>query len=961
MKIIATRFFATACAAIFLAAGAACGCSKSGPDETGGPAFLEVNASTVNFTEENASNSTVMVSSNVAWDYTLSEPWLHAEKQPDRLILSADDNDGKNIRSATVEITAAGDVPSHTIQVKQLGWGKAILLSQPAATVTAAGGDVFVDVTTNIEVAASVDSDCNWIYETEIDTRSSAHPVVTATRAFSVDGNTGEKSRSAVITFSDKESPSDVEPVAFTVTQNGLDSYSPEGTEGIKDDIKVIIARGEASSYQGGGEIELSFDGDMNTLYHSNWDNTGDDYFPITLTYYLEEESDIDYMVYYPRTVGWNGRFKEVDIEALSAITQNASAAPAAAPEWHHVMTHDFEGGASAAKVEFPEPLIGVTAVRLTVKSGAGDGQGFASCAEMEFYKRNPEAFDYATLFTDPSCSELRAGVTADQIAACPYAFFKNIAYFMYHGRYAKEFRINSFKAYPNPDTEAARNKTTQYSLLDNPTGIEVTAGDRLIVMADLQGQSVSLRVQNLDRPGGDGFGGDSYPLSTGVNKIDIANKGLVYVMYHTDDFASSPEIKLHFATGDVNGYYDSQRAGHKGRAQELLAAATGKYFDVVGRYAHLIFPTERFRRHTKDIEALINAYDALVYREQEFIGLERYGKMFNNRMCFTVMYTSYMYSTSYHTAYHDDTLAELCDETRLTTSSCWGPAHEVGHSNQTRPGLKWLGTTEVTNNILSQYIQTTVYGQDSRVQTENMGDAANPNRYTKAWNSIMIKEAPHATEDDVFCKLIPLWQLELYFGKVLGRTPMQQSDHGGFYADCFEWVRTHDDLPTAGGQQLEFVYIASACAKMNLTDFFEKWGFLTPVDATIDDYGTGQMTVTEQMADRLRARVEALGYPAPTVALEYITDNNYETFRQQKSVVAGTAERSGRTLTMTGWQNVIVYEVRDGGPDGALIHVSDGMLRPSTTATFDVPAAWQPSWKVYAVQYDNKRIGVTF
>lgn len=961
MKIIATRFFATACAAIFLAAGAACGCSKSGPDETGGPAFLEVNASTVNFTEENASNSTVMVSSNVAWDYTLSEPWLHAEKQPDRLILSADDNDGKNIRSATVEITAAGDVPSHTIQVKQLGWGKAILLSQPAATVTAAGGDVFVDVTTNIEVAASVDSDCNWIYETEIDTRSSAHPVVTATRAFSVDGNTGEKSRSAVITFSDKESPSDVEPVAFTVTQNGLDSYSPEGTEGIKDDIKVIIARGEASSYQGGGEIELSFDGDMNTLYHSNWDNTGDDYFPITLTYYLEEESDIDYMVYYPRTVGWNGRFKEVDIEALSAITQNASAAPAAAPEWHHVMTHDFEGGASAAKVEFPEPLIGVTAVRLTVKSGAGDGQGFASCAEMEFYKRNPEAFDYATLFTDPSCSELRDGVTTGQIAACPYAFFKNIAYFMYHGRYAKEFRIDTFKAYPNPDTEAARNKTTQYSLLDNPTGIEVTAGDRLIVMADLQGQSVSLRVQNLDRPGGDGFGGDSYPLSTGVNKIDIANKGLVYVMYHTDDFASSPEIRLHFATGDVNGYYDSQRADHEGRAQELLAAATGKYFDVVGRYAHLIFPTERFRRHTKDIEALINAYDALVYREQEFIGLERYGKMFNNRMCFTVMYTSYMYSTSYHTAYHDDTLAELCDETRLTTSSCWGPAHEVGHSNQTRPGLKWLGTTEVTNNILSQYIQTTVYGQDSRVQTENMGDAANPNRYTKAWNSIMVKEAPHATEDDVFCKLIPLWQLELYFGKVLGRTPMQQSDHGGFYADCFEWVRTHDDLPTAGDQQLEFVYIASACAKMNLMDFFEKWGFLTPVDATIDDYGTGQMTVTEQMADRLRARVEALGYPAPTVALEYITDNNYETFRQQKSVVAGTAERSGRTLTMTGWQNVIVYEVRDGGPDGALIHVSDGMLRPSTTATFDVPAAWQPSWKVYAVQYDNKRIGVTF
>ena len=53
--------------------------------------------------------------------------------------------------------------------------------------------------------------------------------------------------------------------------------------------------------------------------------------------------------------------------------------------------------------------------------------------------------------------------------------------------------------------------------------------------------------------------------------------------------------------------------------------------------------------------------------------------------------------------------------------------------------------------------------------------------------------------------------------------------------------------------QQLEFVYIASACARMNLLDFFDKWGFLTPVDATIDDYGTGQITVTQQMIDRIR------------------------------------------------------------------------------------------------------------
>ena len=47
-------------------------------------------------------------------------------------------------------------------------------------------------------------------------------------------------------------------------------------------------------------------------------------------------------------------------------------------------------------------------------------------------------------------------------------------------------------------------------------------------------------------------------------------------------------------------------------------------------------------------------------------------------------------------------------------------------------------------------------------------------NRYSKAWNGIIVPKASHADfknlddSDDVFCKLVPFWQLELYFGKVL-------------------------------------------------------------------------------------------------------------------------------------------------------------------------------------------------
>ena len=45
----------------------------------------------------------------------------------------------------------------------------------------------------------------------------------------------------------------------------------------------------------------------------------------------------------------------------------------------------------------------------------------------------------------------------------------------------------------------------------------------------------------------------------------------------------------------------------------------------------------------------------------------------------------------------------------------------------------------------------------------------------------------------------------------------------------------------------------------MNLLDFFTKWGFLTPVDKELDDYGKKQLTVTQDMIDALKQKVNAL------------------------------------------------------------------------------------------------------
>ena len=78
-----------------------------------------------------------------------------------------------------------------------------------------------------------------------------------------------------------------------------------------------------------------------------------------------------------------------------------------------------------------------------------------------------------------------------------------------------------------------------------------------------------------------------------------MTGKGLVYVMYHTktlEDAETAQPVKIHFASGTVNGYFDSQKEEHQGRWSELLGKATDKYFDVVGKYAHLTFETNDFR-----------------------------------------------------------------------------------------------------------------------------------------------------------------------------------------------------------------------------------------------------------------------------------------------------------------------------------------------------------------------------
>ena len=610
----------------------------------------------------------------------------------------------------------------------------------------------------------------------------------------------------------------------------------------VSGDTRVLVHKAEASEAQSDGKVEKSHDDNLNTHYHSRWgDGT---VFPVTLTYYFENVPQIDYVVYHPRLApSNNGNFKEFE---LWYSTEGN-------PDFVKYGEYDFEGRGTATTITFTNSLKAPKAIRFIVKSGLNN---FVSCAEMYFYIKKPQPI-VPPIFTDNTFTELLPGVGKKAIDTIQNDFFRNLAMALLANCYPHEFRIQEYKPYPHPTKKASENKTWPYSILDNPTGIYVNTTDELLVfVGKLNSGSASLSINVIDFD--DSYSNNPISIKEGINVVKPGKKGLVYVMYHTSNPADQP-VKIHIATGTVNGYYDIAKHD-KNDWERLLNSAKGKYFDVLGQYSHMTFPTASFRQYTPNGQRLVEVYDSIAYLEQRFIGLEKYNRMNNNRMYFHVIYDGRIYATHYRTAYDISIMPAICDVNRARSTDIWGLAHEVGHINQTQPGFDWAGMTEVSNNVYSMYVQY-IFGNKSRL----LNDKPSPytSLYEKGFTEIIDAGAIHFTYPDVFCKLIPFWQLELYYSRAKGYTDV--------YADIHEQVRLRPNQSNNGAHQMEFIRICCDVVKEDLTDFFKAWGMLTPV-------AESNFTCTQTQIDEIINYAKR--YPKPAKDFRYIHDDNIEEYK---------------------------------------------------------------------------------
>lgn len=473
--------------------------------------------------------------------------------------------------------------------------------------------------------------------------------------------------------------------------------------------------------------------------------------------------------------------------------------------------------------------------------------------------------------FTDWTGSKLVDGFKKKQLKNFSSPLMRSVAEALYRDQYDATYRLHAYKPVPSNKELVDKLKLYDgYSNYENMTGMYLEAGEHVILAGDFHGRSVGLLIPDWMRQPTPGFKPTEDPegwglkrqyiaLHEGVNVIYVEKSGNVYVDYYVDDPETAPAITLHFLTGKVNGYFDSSIQNNNDW-NTLLDCAVSPVLDVKGKYMQLAYPVEYLKKYAYgEGEELVNCYDRIMEAQYRFSGAIKYNRIPNKRILARVNYNYFMFRDGDGVAFEgtDGTMKEALSSLVITN---WGIHHEIGHVMQMRPQLTWGGMTEVSNNLFSMY-GTMSLGASSRLVDDKV--------YESAFREVLdAPEKPFIlTVQDPFRKLVPFWQLHVYFYK---------KGYPDFYADVMEYMRTHPhrgDGNASIRNMYEFVKICCDIGKTDLLDFFEAWGFFVPGTYDVDDYTHYRFEVTSEMIEETREYVESKHYPKADECIFRLTD----------------------------------------------------------------------------------------
>ncbi len=718
---------------------------------------------------------------------------------------------------------------------------------------------------------------------------------------------------------------------------------------------KIKIASSSASEYRNQGTStkyspEKSYDNNLDTEYHSIKDNTT---FPLTLIYNFEKASSIDKIDYYPRTdvIDIDGHWIELEIKVH--YENNSS----------EIVFNNFGNGFTEFNrayspeekfyhtIELSKTYHDVKGIEFVFYSGQ---KNMITVSEIVFWEPSESKFDPSTFFSDEFYLNLRDDVSLDKINAInDNDYFKTYALDLFYKRYNKEFRFQKFKPYPKPSNISNNLRIYTQSICSNVTGIYLEKGDEIFVVSDQEVQLLQIDYWPHDKDNINLFDASVnphqeqrtfYSLKKGINLIKAEQNGLFYVQYWSDQYLTDPELGLHFMYGKINGYFDGRTKSREDWSK-LLNLAKYPYYDVIGQYVQITFPLIGFKEITDNGKDLIDLYDELNYSARFIQGhINIPGSEIPNHSHVIGVYKKYKYAgpegvfyniSDINNSWENKPTLEKNFNYSLLKDDFYGTVHEWGHTFQIRQELNWGNLTEVTCNIASDYVWVERLGhQKSKLLNPTNGFNT---QYENSWNTFMVQNQSFA--DLTSGKGVLFWQLYLYVTKVLGNLD--------FYPQLHELARRNNPKLKNEDAMLNFTFLAAQSSKLNLNRYFEKWNFYKEGSFISGDYyGLDTFNITNDKIKHYKTKVTNLGFDEINDAVEYITDSNFELFKNKTKIEEGNIEVTTENITLTNWKGVVVFE-----------NYLNGILTNIYLDPIKIPKATNDTQQtIYAVQFDGYR-----
>ncbi len=864
------------------------------------------------------------------------------------------------VEPRTAEVVLRSDYAEATMTVKQLGSIEAKIAADKY-TVTYKEGSVTIPVERwNPASETEVVVESEWL--TYDASKSTADSVV-----LNFTANPTEEQREAQVTIK-----VGVTTLTATVSQLVETGYEAVANDQQKDDLVLAVAKSTASSvYVTSRGASRAHDGNDLSWWGTSVKNNNDENW---LTYEFADEqtlTQVDYMRYAPAdNINW-GSWGEIEVY----ITRNGVD--------ELLGKYDFGKVKTPSVVYFDEPLAVEGLEKITVKILSAvpfseSVTSVASAGEFGLYQYNPDNFPTLDYFTDLSCWELRPEITWEDIQAIRDPFYRNMAEQMFNGDYNR-FRRHLAQAYRHPDEDAKVFQNSPKTLLDGVTGMYVAeVGDPQYIFLDEDyGQDIFLRI--IDWVGDEGMAGRvleheravNYRLKKGRNVIIPSLRGLMYIFWHTEDYATQPRIRINFANSGVNGYFNAETDAPEDFYPTMMQAGLSPepHFDIITDNVIMNFTKATLREFSfqknpdlyKRAMRTIMIFDTVTRIQQIIQGFDKYAalgreRVYHNRAPFYAAYGDcFGGAGAYATVYGNRNMAhdildpdhmwpENFDPAKLDNGKvghCWGLAHELGHNNQTNH-FGWRGLGEVSNNLMGAITQTTFFGEGNTTMRFNnhfnrcMADmvtrwVVDPDgterhlTYCESVNtpqygvSRTTSDPNHQPMVDPTTQLMPFWQLYLYYHRALEKTD--------FYPDFYELCRLDRPIKfrdwfLSGGMEssadqeyamYEFMVKASTAAGEDLSGFCNDW-HLPGINNRMlcSHYGQSVITTTQEEIDKRVAVCSK--FPKPEMNPLYINDLNIDLYRQRAKLSAGSYSVSeDGVYTMNGdWSGVAAWALVD-------------------------------------------------